>query len=260
MTALPDPRQNHLLNALPAVDLKRISPYLELVPMPVGKSFSELDGKSLYAYFPITSIVSLLYVMEAGTLAEIASVGNEGMLDISLFAEGITTPCLAIVRTAGFGYKMKARLLMEEFNRAGVLERLLLRYAQALSTQISLTAECNLHHSVYQQLCRWLLQTIDRLPSNELSLSLDLVASMFGVNREAVKESLGNLHRAGFINYRLGHITVLDRLELENQVCECYGLIKQEFKRLQGLDFDSRPMPGSIKAWSKASTSINAQM
>ena len=260
MSAPHDPKQNQLLNALPVADLRRLIPHIELVPMSIGMSFGEFGSKSQYVYFPTTSIVSLLYANENGALAEIASVGNEGMLGISLFAEGNTTPSLAIVRTAGFGYKMKARLLMEEFNRAGVLERLLLRYTHALMTQTSQTADCNLHHSVYQQLCRWLLQTLDRLPSNELTLTLDLVASMFGVSREAVKEALGNLQRTGFIIYRLGHITVLDRHGLESQACECYGLIKQEFERLHGLDFDLRPMPNSIKAWSKANTNINAQM
>jgi CRP-like cAMP-binding protein len=260
MTTPHNPRQNHLLNALPVADLKRLSPHLELVPMPIGQSFSEFNGKLQYVYFPTTSIVSLLYVIESGTLAEIASVGNEGMLGISLFMEGSSTPSLSIVRTAGFGYKMKARLLMEEFNRAGSIERLLLRYTHALITQTSQTAVCNLHHSVDQQLCRWLLQTLDRLPSNELTLTLDMVANMFGVDREAVKAALGKLQQAGVVTYRLGHITVLDRHGLEDQACECYSVIKREFDRLHGLDFDWRPMPDSIKTWSKASLSICAQM
>lgn len=232
MNAPPSPNQNHLLAALPSAEFERIAPYLELVAMPLGEVLYESGGQLHHAYFPTTAIVSLHYVMENGASSEIAGVGNEGVLGISLFMGGNTTPSRAIVQTGGHGFRLKARLLMEEFNRAGPLMRLLLRYTQALITQMSQTAVCNRHHSVEQQLCRWLLLTLDRLPSRELTMTQELIASMLGVRREGITEAAGNLQRAGLISYRRGHITVLDRSGLESHVCECYAVVKQEFDRL----------------------------
>ena len=226
------PNQNHLLAALPTAEFERIAPYLELVAMPLGEVLYESGGQLQHAYFPATAIVSLHYVMENGASSEIAGVGNEGVLGISLFMGGNTTPSRAIVQTAGHGYRLKARLLKEEFNRAGPMMRLMLRYTQALITQISQTAVCNRHHSVEQQLCRWLLLTLDRLPSNELTMTQELIASMLGVRREGITETAGNLQRAGLISYRRGHITVIDRSGLETRVCECYAVVKNEFDRL----------------------------
>lgn len=226
------PNQNQLLAALPIAEFERISPHLELVAMPLGEVLYESGGQLQYAYFPTTAIVSLHYVMENGASSEIAGVGNEGMLGISLFMGGNTTPSRAIVQTAGHGYRLKGRLLVDEFNRAGPMMRLMLRYTQALITQISQTAVCNRHHSLEQQLCRWLLLTLDRLPSSELTMTQELIASMLGVRREGITEAAGNLQRAGLISYRRGHITVLDRSGLEFRVCECYAVVKQEFDRL----------------------------
>jgi CRP-like cAMP-binding protein len=231
------PNQNHLLAALPAEILERISPHLELISMPLGEVLCESGGQLQYVYFPTTAIVSLHYVMENGASTEIAGVGNEGVLGISLFMGGNTTPSRATVQTAGYGYRLKGRLLMEEFNRAGgrrtgALQNLLLRYTQALITQMSQTAVCNRHHSVEQQLCRWLLLTLDRLPSNELTMTQELIASMLGVRREGITEAAGHLQQAGFIRYRRGHITVLDRSGLESRVCECYTVVKNEYDRL----------------------------
>jgi len=226
------PNQNHLLAALPAEIFERLSPHLELIPMPLGQVIYESDGQLQHVYFPTTAIVSLHYVMENGASAEIAGVGNEGVLGISLFMGGNTTPSLATVYTGGYGYRLKARLIMEEFNRAGPLMRLMLRYTQALMTQISQTAVCNRHHSVEQQLCRWLLLTLDRLPSNELTMTQELIAGMLGVRREGITEAAGNLQRANLISYRRGHITVLKRSGLESRTCECYNVVKKEFHRL----------------------------
>jgi CRP-like cAMP-binding protein len=226
------PNQNHLLAALPTAEFEHIAPHLEWVAMPLGEVLYESGGQLQHVYFPTTAIVSLHYVMENGASSEIAGVGNEGVLGISLFMGGNTTPSRAIVQTAGQGYRLKARLLVEEFNRAGPMMRLMLRYTQALITQISQTAVCNRHHSVEQQLCRWLLLTLDRLPSNELTMTQELIASMLGVRREGITETAGNLQRAGLISYRRGHITVLDRSGLESHACECYNVVKKEFHRL----------------------------
>ena len=226
------PNQNHLLAALPGEILERISPHLELISMPLGEVLCESGGQLQHVYFPTTAIVSLHYVMENGASAEIAGVGNEGVLGISLFMGGNTTPSRATVQTAGYGYRLKGRLMMEEFNRSGPMMRLMLRYTQALITQISQTAVCNRHHSVEQQLCRWLLSTLDRLPSNELTMTQELIASMLGVRREGITEAAGHLQQAGFIRYRRGHITVLDRSGLESRVCECYTVVKNEYDRL----------------------------
>jgi CRP-like cAMP-binding protein len=253
-------KQNHLLAALPTDDLKRLSPHLELVQMPLGEFYYESGGELEYVHFPTTSVVSLLHTMESGTPAEIAGVGNEGMLGISLFMGGKAAPSMAFVRTAGYGYKLKARLLIEEFNRAGSMQRLLLRYTQTLITQTSQTAVCNRRHSLDQRLSRWLLMTVDRMPSIELILAQELVASLFGVGRESVMSAVMKLQQAGLIRYHHGHISVLDRTGLECHTCGCYRVIKQELDRLLGLDWDWRPMPESVRTWSRASTSICAQM
>ncbi len=227
-----NPKQNYLLAALPEDIFGRISLSLEPVTMPLGNVLYEPGCQLQHVYFPTTAIVSLHYVMESGASAEIAGVGNEGIVGISLFMGGNTTAHLATVYTGGFGYRLKARLLIEEFNRTGPLMRLLLRYTQALMTQMSQTAVCNRHHSVQQQLCRWLLLTLDRLPSNELTITQELIANMLGVRREGITEAAGNLQRAGLISYRRGHISVLDRSGLESLTCECYCVVKKEFHRL----------------------------
>lgn len=232
MDTPPSPNQNHLLAALPTAEFERLAPHLERVAMPLGEVLYESGCQLQHAYFPTTAIVSMHYVMENGASSEIAGVGNEGVLGVSLFMGGNTTPSRAIVQTAGHGYRLKARLLVEEFNRAVPMMRLMLRYTQALMTQISQTAVCNRHHSVEQQVCRWLLLTLDRLPSNELTMTQELIAGMLGVRREGITEAAGNLQRAGLISYRRGHITVLDRSGLESHVCECYAVVKNEFARL----------------------------
>ena len=234
MVAIMTPKQNHLLAALPAEIFDRILPHLELVSMPLGEVLYESGGQLQYVYFPTTAILSLHYLMESGASAEISGVGNEGVLGISLFMGGNTTPSLATVQTAGIGYRLKGRLMMEEFNLAGPMMRLMLRYTQALMTQISQTAVCNRHHSIEQQLCRWLLLTLDRLPSNELTITQELIAGMLGVRREGITEAAGKLQRAGLISYRRGHITVLDRTGLESHSCECYQVVRKEFHRLLG--------------------------
>lgn len=226
------PNQNHLLAALPTAEYERIAPYLELVEMRLGDVLYESGGQLQYVYFPVNAIVSLHYVMEDGASAEVAGVGNEGVVGISLFMGGMTTTSRATVQTAGYGYRLRGRLITEEFNRAGAMMRLMLRYTQSLITQMSQTAVCNRHHSVEQQLCRWLLATLDRLPSNELTMTQELIAGMLGVRREGITEAAGHLQQAGFIRYRRGHITVLDRLGLERRVCECYAVIKKENARL----------------------------
>jgi CRP-like cAMP-binding protein len=232
MSAPHSPTQNHLLAALPAAEFGRLSPYLELVPMPLGETLYESGGRLQHVYFPTTSIVSLLYVLEDGASAEIAVVGNEGILGISLFMGGETTPSRAVVQSAGHGYRLEAQLLKREFNRAGPVLRLLLRYTQALITQMTQTAVCNRHHSVEQQLCRWLLLSLDRLSANSLIMTQELIANMLGVRREGVTEAAGDLQRAGLIRYSRGHIEVLDRPGLEKAVCECYAVVKTEFDRL----------------------------
>jgi len=232
MVASMTPNQNHLLAALPAEIFERISPHLELIPMPLGQVLYESGGQLQHVYFPTTAIVSMHYVLENGASTEIAGVGNEGVLGISLFMGGNTTSSLATVQTAGCGYRLKGRLMMEEFNHAGPMMRLMLRYTQALITQISQTAVCNRYHSIEQQLCRWLLLTIDRLPSHELTMTQELIAGMLGVRREGITEAAGKLQRAGLISYRRGHITALDRSGLESRACECYNVVKKEFHRL----------------------------
>jgi CRP-like cAMP-binding protein len=227
-----DGHQNHLLDALPAADYTRLKSQLEVIPMALGQVLYEPGARLRHVYFPTTSIVSLLYVMEDGASAEIAVVGNEGMLGISLFMGGETTPSHAVVQSAGYGIRLKAQLLKDEFARFGPMMHLLLRYTQALITQMAQTAVCNRHHSVDQQLCRWLLLSLDRLASNELSMTQELIANMLGVRREGVTEAAGKLQDAGLIRYQRGRITVLDRPALEAQSCECYRVVKTEFDRL----------------------------
>lgn len=200
--------------------------------MPLGDVLCESGGRLHYVYFPTSAIISLHYILENGASSEIAGVGNEGMLGISLFMGGETTPSWATVQTAGHGYRLKAALMLQEFNHAGPVQRLLLRYTQALIMQISQTAVCNRHHTIEQQLCRWLLLTLDRLDSQELTMTQELIASMLGVRREGITEAAGKLQNAGIIRYRRGHIMVLDRLGLETHVCECYSVVKKEFDRL----------------------------
>jgi CRP-like cAMP-binding protein len=200
--------------------------------MLLGDVLYESGGKLKYVYFPTTSIVSLHYLLENGASSEMAGVGNEGVLGISVFMGGNTTPSRAVVQTGGFGYRLTAQVLMDEFNRAGPVMRLLLRYTQALLTQMSQTAVCNRHHTVEQQLCRWLLLTLDRLSTSELTMTQELIANMLGVRREGVTEAAGRLQGYGYIRYRRGHITVLDRQGLEGDVCECYAVVKKEFARL----------------------------
>jgi CRP-like cAMP-binding protein len=232
MSSPHTPKQNHLLAALPADDFTRLLPDLELIPMPLGWAVYESGGKLDYMYFPTTSIVSLLYVMESGASAEIAITGNEGLVGISLFMGGESTPSRAVVQSAGYGYRLKASVLKEEFARGGNLQHLTLRYTQALVTQIAQTAVCNRHHALDQQLCRWLLLSLDRLQGNELLMTQELIANMLGVRREGVTEAASKLQADGLIQYRRGRIKVLDREKLEKRVCECYAVVKKEFDRL----------------------------
>ena len=226
------PFQNHLLAALPAAEFQRLEKDLEYVQMPLGEVLYESGCQLNYVYFPTNSIVSMLYVLADGSSAEIAIVGNEGLLGIALFMGGETTPSRAVVQSAGWGYRLKAHLMKSEFRRSGPLMALLLRYTQALITQMTQTAVCNRHHSIEQQLCRWLLLSLDRLSSDSLTMTQDLIANMLGVRREGVTEAAGKLQRAGYIRYSRGHITVLDRPGLEKRVCECYAVVKLEFDRL----------------------------
>jgi len=232
MATGPDPRQNHLLAALPAGEWARWLPALEPVEMPLGHVLYESGVAMTHVYFPATSIVSLLYVMENGASAEIAVVGNEGIVGVSLFMGGETTPSRAVVQSAGTGYRMRGQLLKEEFNRSGPVLHLLLRYTQALITQMAQTAVCNRHHSLDQQLCRWLLLSLDRLQASELVMTQELIANMLGVRREGVTEAAVSLQEAGLIRYRRGHITVLDREGLEQRTCECYAVVRKEYDRL----------------------------
>jgi CRP-like cAMP-binding protein len=226
------PHQNHLLDALPSDDFTRLSLHLELISMKLGDVLYEPGVKLRHVYFPTTSIVSLLYVMEDGASAEIAIVGNEGILGISLFMGGDTTPSRAVVQSAGHAYRLKSELMKSEFERFGSTMHLLLRYTQALITQMAQTAVCNRHHSIDQQLCRWLLLSLDRLASNELTMTQELIANMLGVRREGVTEAAGKLQNAGLIRYTRGHIEVLDRGGIEARSCECYQVVKTEFDRL----------------------------
>lgn len=237
MTDLDSPRLNHLLNALPEAEYVKLLPHLEPVKMPLGHVIYESGGELRHVYFPTTCIVSLLYVMENGASAEIAVAGNDGLIGVALFMGGNTMPNRAVVQSAGTAYRIKGQLLMQEFNRSGgrgngLLQSLLLRYTQSLITQMAQTAVCNRHHSVDQQLCRWLLLSLDRLQTNQLNMAQELIANMLGVRREGVTEAAGKLQLAGLIQYSRGRITVLNRAGLEERVCECYHVVKVESDRL----------------------------
>ena len=227
-----DPRTNQLLAALPASEWRRWQPHLEHVPLPLGQVLYEPGATLSHVYFPTTAIVSLLYVMENGASAEIAVVGNEGLVGVSLFMGGESTPSRAVVQSAGEGFRLRSQLLKDEFNLAGPVLHLLLRYTQALITQMAQTAACNRHHSLSKQLCRWLLIEIDRTPSNEFQVTQQMIADMLGVRREGVTEAAGKLHDAGLIHHSRGCIKVLDRAGLEARACECYGIVKREFDRM----------------------------
>ena len=230
--ALHDPRQNQLLAALPDAEWQRWLPHLELADLPLGKVLYESGTTLCHVYFPTTAIVSLLYVMENGASAEIAVVGNEGIVGVSLFMGGESTPSRAVVQSAGHGFKLKSQSMKREFNRGGPVLHLLLRYTQALITQVAQTAVCNRHHSLDQQLCRWLLLSLDRLQGTDLVMTQELIANMLGVRREGVTEAALKLQKAGLIQYARGHISVLDRPGLEQRSCECYAVVKKEYDRL----------------------------
>ena len=232
MSTPHSPRQNHLLAALPAEEYDRVLSHLELVAMPLGWAVYEAGGPQGYVYFPTTSIVSLLYVMQNGASAEIAVTGNDGLVGIALFLGGESTASRAVVQSAGYGYRFKAAALKTEFVLGGPLQHLALRYTQALITHMAQTAVCNRHHALEQQLCRWLLLSLDRLTSNKLEMTQELIANMLGVRREGVTEAAGKLQDAGIIKYVRGRITVLDRSQLEARVCECYAVVKTEMDRL----------------------------
>ena len=227
-----EPRHNFLLAALPDPEWRRWQQLLEKVEMPLGEVLYESGATLTHVYFPTTSIVSLLYVMENGASAEIAVVGNEGLVGVALFMGGESTPSRAVVQSAGHGFRLKAQWMKDEFNRAGPVLHLLLRYTQALITQMSQTAVCNRHHSLDQQLCRWLLLSLDRLRGDELVMTQELISNMLGVRREGVTESANKLQQAGLISYARGRITVLDRAGLEKRTCECYAVVKREYDRL----------------------------
>jgi CRP-like cAMP-binding protein len=231
-TLSPDSTENHLLSALPDAEWQRWLPHLERVDMPLGQVLYESGGTLSHVYFPTTAIVSLLYVMENGASAEIAVVGKEGIVGISLFMGGDSTSSRAVVQSAGVGLRLKAQVMKDDFNRAGPVLHLLLRYTQALITQMAQTAVCNRHHSLDQQLCRWLLLSLDRLQGNELVMTQELIANMLGVRREGVTEGALKLQQAGLIRYARGHISVLDRNGLQRRSCECYAVVKKEYDRL----------------------------
>ena len=237
LVAQADPRKNHLLGAIPDTEWERFKKNLTPVVMPLGEVIYESGTDQPYVFFPTSSIVSLLYVMENGAAAEIAIVGNEGLVGISLFMGGGSTSNRAVVQSAGYGFRMKGQYIRDEFVLAGPIQQLFLRYTQALIAQMGQTAVCNRHHSVNQQLCRWLLMSLDRLPTNELTMTQELIANMLGVRREGVTEAAGNLQRSGVIEYHRGRIRVLNRPLLETMVCECYEVVRNEFARL--LPWDS---------------------
>ncbi|MCQ4143133.1 Crp/Fnr family transcriptional regulator [Vogesella sp. AC12] len=232
MFATITPQQNHLLGALPAEVLERLLPHFELIELPLGKVLYESGDALRHVFFPTDAIVSLLYVMESGSSAEISVVGNEGMVGIAVFMGGESTPSRAIVQSAGYAFRLSGSHFKNEVNRHAELLQLMLRYTQALITQMAQTAVCNRHHSIDQQLCRWLLLSLDRLPSNQLTMTQELIANMLGVRREGVTDAAGKLQKLGVIEYSRGHITVLDRPQLEQLCCECYAVVKKETDRL----------------------------
>jgi CRP-like cAMP-binding protein len=226
------PEQNHLLAALSPAEHERLTPHLELIPLPLGNVLCESGDRLRHVYFPTDSIVSLLYILEDGESAEIAVVGNEGLIGVALFMGGETTPSRAIVQSAGYAYRLLGQKLKDEFHRNGDMQLLMLRYTQALITQLAQTAVCNRHHTIDQQLCRWLLQSLDRLPSNTLTMTHEFIANMLGVRREGVTEAASRLQNLGVIEYSRGKILVLDRPKLEQLCCECYAVVKKETDRL----------------------------
>jgi CRP-like cAMP-binding protein len=230
--ALPLPKQNQLLAALPRQDYERLLPDLEPFHLPFGLTIYDAGEQEQYLYFPTTGVVSHLYVSENGASTEYAATGCEGVIGLASFLGGDRTPTQAVVLSAGYAYRLSADLLNKDWEQGGALPQLLLRYTQALITQVAQTAVCNRHHSVEQQLCRWLLSRLDRLHSNDLTMSQELIANMLGVRRESVTEAAGKLQMLGLINYNRGHITVINRAKLETQVCECYGVVKREYQRL----------------------------
>ncbi|PRY99323.1 CRP-like cAMP-binding protein [Jezberella montanilacus] len=225
-------KRNHIFEAMPTNEWERLLPFIETIELPLGKVLYEPGTKMSHVIFPTSAIVSLLYALENGSSAEIAVVGNEGVVGISIFMGGESTSSRAVVQSAGVGYKIKSSMLMDEFNRGGPIMHLLLRYTQALITQMSQTAVCNRHHSLDQQLCRWLLLSADRLTGNELIMTQELIANMLGVRREGVTEAALKIQKAGLIQYARGHITILDRHGLERRTCECYQVVKTEYDRL----------------------------
>ena len=235
MPDTPNPLQNHLLAALPPDVQERVFPHLELVPMPLGKVLYESGDTLRHVYFPTNAIVSLLYVMESGASAEISVVGNEGLIGVALFMGGESTSSRAIVQSAGYAYQLLGQRIKDEFKRHGAMLHLMLRYTQCLITQMAQTAVCNRHHSIDQQLCRWLLLSLDRLQDNQLTMTQELIANMLGVRREGVTEAASKLQRLGVIKYVRGKITVLDRPKLEKLSCECYAVVKKETDRLLPL-------------------------
>jgi CRP-like cAMP-binding protein len=245
-------RQNNLLEALPESDWRRLQPGFQLVRLALGQVIYESGAALDYVYFPTTAIVSLLYVLADGGSTEIAVVGNDGIVGVALFMGGNTTPSRAVVQSAGMAYRLRAVLLKDEFARGGEMQHVLLRYTQALITQMAQTAVCNRHHTIDQQLCRWLLLSLDRLASADLSMTQELIANMLGVRREGVTEAAGNLQRAGLIRYSRGHITALDRAGIELRCCECYAIVKRETDRL----FPSRVVHARTHGPAAAHTSI----
>ena len=228
----PEPKGNHLLAALPDDEFQRWLPHLECVELSLGQALYESGSTLSHAYFPTTAIVSLLYVTEDGSSAEIAVVGNDGIVGIPLFMGGGSTPSRGVVQSAGYGFRLRAQALTQEFNTSAPVRHLLLRYTQALITQMTQTAVCNRHHSLDQQLCRWLLLSLDRLQGSELIMTQELIANMLGVRREGVTEAAVKLQKSGLIRYARGHITVLNRQGLEQRSCECYAVVKKEYDRL----------------------------
>jgi CRP-like cAMP-binding protein len=247
MSSADHPCDNHLLAAMPAAEFTQLAPHLEAVPVRLGETLYRPGEQMPYAHFPTTAIVSMLYVMESGASAEIASVGNEGVLGISLFMGGITTPSSAVVQTPGLSYRLRANLLQDAFHGGGITQQVLLRYTQALAVQIGQSAGCYRHHTIEQQLCRWLLSTLDRLPASEVVMTHELVAGILGVRRESITTAAGRLQRAGVLSYRRGHITVVERAGLEAVVCECYAVLTHEYNRLRSKSYQRmRPtMPGA---------------
>ena len=244
MVSTKNVKQNQLLAAMPEAEWKRWLPEIEAIDMPLGHVLYEPGSTLSHVYFPTTAIISMLYVLENGASAEIAVVGNEGLIGISLFMGGESTPSRAVVQSAGKGYRLPAQAMKDEFNRGGAVMHLLLRYTQALITQMSQTAVCNRHHSLDQQLCRWLLLSLDRLEGSELVMTQELISNMLGVRREGVTEAALQLQSAGLIKYSRGRISVLNRPGIEKRSCECYAVVKKEYDRLKEIPLEGKRAPG----------------